>query len=300
MTVHEFELAQSLTAKPVKGMLTGGWVGTAAGCVTGPMLTGRAPLPHLAAPAASLLSCPSVQPQPCDAIQARHGASLSTCLPRTNPSPPPHKRAGPVTILQWSFPRCDVSRSEQAAQLALALRGEVEDLVAAGCRILQVCGGGDCMEGGKRCGGTWKNWRPPALQCRPRHALIFPPRAALLEGLPLKPGRLLPCPTPPAFTCTTTLPPHHLTSTPSMHMVQVDEPALREGLPLKEGRRERYLSWAVDAFRLATAAAPAEVQVRPAALAALHCDGWGSQELGVCVCWVGSGSPAGRGSAADA
>jgi 5-methyltetrahydropteroyltriglutamate--homocysteine methyltransferase len=67
MTVHEYELAQSLTAKPVKGMLT-----------------------------------------------------------------------GPVTILQWSFPRADVSRREQAEQLALALREEVADLEAAGCRVLQV------------------------------------------------------------------------------------------------------------------------------------------------------------------
>lgn len=46
--------------------------------------------------------------------------------------------AGPVTILQWSFARNDVPRAEQAAQLALALRDEVKDLAAAGCRVLQV------------------------------------------------------------------------------------------------------------------------------------------------------------------
>ncbi|PSC76117.1 5-methyltetrahydropteroyltriglutamate-homoc ysteine s-methyltransferase isoform A [Micractinium conductrix] len=107
MTVHEYEVAQGLTSKPVKGMLT-----------------------------------------------------------------------GPVTILQWSFARNDVPRAEQAAQLALALRDEVKDLAAAGCRVLQV-----------------------------------------------------------------------------------DEPALREGLPLKADRQPAYLRWAVDAFRLATAAAPPEVQV---------------------------------------
>ncbi|KAL4447714.1 hypothetical protein ABPG75_004933 [Micractinium tetrahymenae] len=67
MTVHEYALAQGLTSKPVKGMLT-----------------------------------------------------------------------GPVTILQWSFPRRDVTRQEQAFQLALALRQEVADLAAAGCRVLQV------------------------------------------------------------------------------------------------------------------------------------------------------------------
>nr|BAU71146.1 METE; cobalamin-independent methionine synthase [Parachlorella kessleri] len=67
MTVHEYLIAQGLTTKPVKGMLT-----------------------------------------------------------------------GPVTILQWSFVRTDVSRKAQALQIAAALRGEVEDLQAAGCRIIQV------------------------------------------------------------------------------------------------------------------------------------------------------------------
>eukprot|EP00208_Stichococcus_sp_RCC1054_P007050 CAMPEP_0206136888 /NCGR_PEP_ID=MMETSP1473-20131121/2104_1 /ASSEMBLY_ACC=CAM_ASM_001109 /TAXON_ID=1461547 /ORGANISM="Stichococcus sp, Strain RCC1054" /LENGTH=757 /DNA_ID=CAMNT_0053529723 /DNA_START=157 /DNA_END=2430 /DNA_ORIENTATION=- len=67
MTVKEFQYAQSLTRKPVKGMLT-----------------------------------------------------------------------GPVTILNWSFPRKDVSRSVQAAQLALALRKEMVDLEAAGCKVIQV------------------------------------------------------------------------------------------------------------------------------------------------------------------
>ncbi|PKY02170.1 cobalamin-independent methionine synthase MetH/D [Aspergillus campestris IBT 28561] len=37
-------------------------------------------------------------------------------------------------------------------------------------------------------------------------------------------------------------------------VIQVDEPALREGLPLRTGsEREKYLQWAVKAFRLATA-----------------------------------------------
>jgi 5-methyltetrahydropteroyltriglutamate--homocysteine methyltransferase len=67
MTVREYAVAQSLTRKPVKGMLT-----------------------------------------------------------------------GPVTILNWSFPRADVSRAAQALQLAHALREEVSDLEAAGCAVLQV------------------------------------------------------------------------------------------------------------------------------------------------------------------
>ncbi|CBN73953.1 5-methyltetrahydropteroyltriglutamate--homocysteine S-methyltransferase [Ectocarpus siliculosus] len=45
---------------------------------------------------------------------------------------------GPVTILNWSFPRLDVSRKEQAFQIALAISDEVADLEAAGCKVIQV------------------------------------------------------------------------------------------------------------------------------------------------------------------
>jgi 5-methyltetrahydropteroyltriglutamate--homocysteine methyltransferase len=45
---------------------------------------------------------------------------------------------GPVTILNWSFPRADVSREVQCKQLALALRDEVKDLEAAGIKAIQV------------------------------------------------------------------------------------------------------------------------------------------------------------------
>lgn len=44
-----------------------------------------------------------------------------------------------MTILNWSFPRKDVSRRTQAFQLALALRKEMVDLEAAGCKVIQVC-----------------------------------------------------------------------------------------------------------------------------------------------------------------
>jgi len=67
MTVREFIVAQSLTKKPVKGMLT-----------------------------------------------------------------------GPVTILNWSFPRVDISRKEQAMQIGLAIRDEIADLEKAGCKVVQV------------------------------------------------------------------------------------------------------------------------------------------------------------------
>merc|ERR1719491_1356050 len=79
---------------------------------------------------------------------------------------------GPITILNWSFPRADISRKEQAFQIALALRKEIAYLEEAGCQVIQV-----------------------------------------------------------------------------------DEPALREAMPMRPQGREEYLTWAVDAFRLATAGA---------------------------------------------
>ena len=45
---------------------------------------------------------------------------------------------GPVTILNWSFPREDISLRESALQIALAIREEVLDLEANGIRIIQV------------------------------------------------------------------------------------------------------------------------------------------------------------------
>ncbi|TFG73136.1 MAG: 5-methyltetrahydropteroyltriglutamate--homocysteine S-methyltransferase, partial [Anaerolineales bacterium] len=67
MTVREFVVAQSLTTKPVKGMLT-----------------------------------------------------------------------GPVTIINWSYPRTDISQREIAYQIALALRDEIHELEEAGARAVQV------------------------------------------------------------------------------------------------------------------------------------------------------------------
>jgi 5-methyltetrahydropteroyltriglutamate--homocysteine methyltransferase len=45
---------------------------------------------------------------------------------------------GPVTILQWSFVRDDQPRSETCRQIALAIRDEVNDLEAAGAKIIQI------------------------------------------------------------------------------------------------------------------------------------------------------------------
>ena len=76
---------------------------------------------------------------------------------------------GPITIMNWSFVREDITREQIAYQLAYALRQEVEALELAG-----------------------------------------------------------------------------------IGMIQVDEPAVREGLPLKEEEQEKYLAWAVKAFRMTT------------------------------------------------
>jgi 5-methyltetrahydropteroyltriglutamate--homocysteine methyltransferase len=45
---------------------------------------------------------------------------------------------GPVTILNWSFVRDDQPRSVSCAQLALAIRGEVQDLEKAGIQVIQI------------------------------------------------------------------------------------------------------------------------------------------------------------------
>ncbi|KAG6622676.1 5-methyltetrahydropteroyltriglutamate-homocysteine S-methyltransferase [Phytophthora cinnamomi] len=44
-------------------------------------------------------------------------------------------------------------------------------------------------------------------------------------------------------------------------VIQVDEPALREGMPLKPAKKDEYLNWAVDAFRLSTAVAKNETSI---------------------------------------
>ena len=45
---------------------------------------------------------------------------------------------GPVTILNWSFPREDISIKESILQIALAIRDEVLDLEANGIKIIQI------------------------------------------------------------------------------------------------------------------------------------------------------------------
>lgn len=94
------------------------------------------------------------------------------------PKPVKGMLTGPITILNWSFVRDDITRQAVAYQIAIALRKEVEALEAAG-----------------------------------------------------------------------------------IGMIQVDEPALREGLPLKQDQKDRYLNWAIEAFRLSTSAVKDTTQI---------------------------------------
>ena len=45
---------------------------------------------------------------------------------------------GPVTMLNWSFPRIDISLAETTLQLALAIKDEVLDLEDHGIKIIQI------------------------------------------------------------------------------------------------------------------------------------------------------------------
>ena len=46
-----------------------------------------------------------------------------------------------------------------------------------------------------------------------------------------------------------------------IRVIQIDEPAMREGLPLKRDEWERYLTWAVEAFRLASSGVRDDTQI---------------------------------------
>jgi 5-methyltetrahydropteroyltriglutamate--homocysteine methyltransferase len=71
---------------------------------------------------------------------------------------------GPVTILQWSFVRDDIPRSETCRQIALAIRDEVLDLEQAGAKIVQIDEAA-LREGLplRRC--DWANYLAWAVEC---------------------------------------------------------------------------------------------------------------------------------------
>ncbi|ESR24528.1 5-methyltetrahydropteroyltriglutamate--homocysteine S-methyltransferase [Lutibaculum baratangense] len=71
------------------------------------------------------------RPQPMTLDWARYAQSLTR-------KPVKGMLTGPVTMLQWSFVRDDLPRSQVCRQIALALRDEVGDLEAAGIQIIQI------------------------------------------------------------------------------------------------------------------------------------------------------------------
>jgi 5-methyltetrahydropteroyltriglutamate--homocysteine methyltransferase len=71
------------------------------------------------------------RPRPMTVRWSKYAASLTR-------RPMKGMLTGPVTILQWSFVRDDQPRQETARQIALALRGEVLDLEAAGIGVIQI------------------------------------------------------------------------------------------------------------------------------------------------------------------
>ena len=44
-------------------------------------------------------------------------------------------------------------------------------------------------------------------------------------------------------------------------IIQIDEPAIREGLPLRKAKRDEYLNWAVNAFRVAASGVKDDTQI---------------------------------------
>ena len=71
------------------------------------------------------------RPKPITSHWSTYAQSLTT-------KPVKGMLTGPVTILAWSFVRDDQPLGETARQVALALRDEIQDLEAAGIRIVQV------------------------------------------------------------------------------------------------------------------------------------------------------------------
>ncbi|KAJ5133567.1 hypothetical protein N7448_001411 [Penicillium atrosanguineum] len=71
------------------------------------------------------------RPAPMTVKESQYAVSISS-------KPMKGMLTGPITCLRWSFPRDDIHQSQQAQQLALALRDEVIDLEKAGVSVIQV------------------------------------------------------------------------------------------------------------------------------------------------------------------
>jgi 5-methyltetrahydropteroyltriglutamate--homocysteine methyltransferase len=71
---------------------------------------------------------------------------------------------GPVTILNWSFVRDDVSRELACRQIALAIRDEAADLEAAGAKVIQIDEAA-LREGLPLRRGDWAAYLDWAVEC---------------------------------------------------------------------------------------------------------------------------------------
>jgi 5-methyltetrahydropteroyltriglutamate--homocysteine methyltransferase len=71
---------------------------------------------------------------------------------------------GPVTILNWSFVRDDITREQACRQIALAIRDEVVDLEAAGAKVIQIDEAA-LREGLPLRRGDWDNYLRWAVEC---------------------------------------------------------------------------------------------------------------------------------------
>lgn len=72
-----------------------------------------------------------VRPQPMTVAWSTYAQSLTNRVMKG-------MLTGPVTILQWSFVRNDISRETVCKQIALALNDEVLDLEKAGIKVIQI------------------------------------------------------------------------------------------------------------------------------------------------------------------
>ena len=73
-----------------------------------------------------------------NAITVEWSKFAQSCADKNSKKPVKGMLTGPVTILNWSFPREDISLRESALQIAFAIRDEVLDLEANGIRIIQI------------------------------------------------------------------------------------------------------------------------------------------------------------------
>ncbi len=138
---------------------------------------------------------------------------------------------GPVTILNWSFVRDDIPRSEACRQIALAIRDEVVDLEKAGCKAIQI------------------------------------DEAALREGLPLRRSEwttYLDWAVECFRICSSGVRDEtqiHTHTVSYTHLDVYKRQALREGLPLRRSEWTTYLDWAVECFRICSSGVRDETQI---------------------------------------